>query len=121
MKFSSCILFAGVLLCGCVSVGHQLDQAKVDQIKKGVTTREQVLALVGQPDQITKDGDGIVTFQYMYVHSSATAATYIPIAGAFVGGANTKTQTLSLTFGTNDVVSSLMNSTGGNQMNLGNQ
>ncbi len=119
MKKLFCVVAAASLLYGCVSVGHQLDQAKVEQIKKGVTTREQVLQLVGKPDQMTRDGDGIVTFQYVYVHASATAASYIPLAGPFVGGANTRTEMLSVTFGTNDVVSSLVNSTGGNQMNMG--
>ena len=42
-------------LCGCASAGRKIDSAKVDQIKKGETTREQVLKLMGPPNQITKN------------------------------------------------------------------
>jgi outer membrane protein assembly factor BamE (lipoprotein component of BamABCDE complex) len=113
------ILTAAVLLCGCASVGHKLDESKIDQIKKGVTTRDQVVQLVGSPDQITRDGFGRVTFQYIYSRATTKASTFIPIVGAFAGGANVQSQMLMVTFDTNNVVSDLFSSYGANEVNTG--
>ena len=117
MKNLILILIAASLLTGCVSYGRKIDQAKVSEIKTGVTTRAQVIQLIGSPDQIT-DANGTVMFMYMYVHSSATASTYIPIVGAFAGGANTQNEMVMVSF-TNDVVSALTSSYGGNEMGTG--
>jgi outer membrane protein assembly factor BamE (lipoprotein component of BamABCDE complex) len=117
MKNTIAILFCAALLCGCVSMGRKIDQAKVAEIKTGVTTRAQVIQLIGSPDQIT-DANGTVMFMYMYIHSSATASTYIPIVGAFAGGANTQNEMVMVSF-TNDVVSALTSSYGGNEINSG--
>ena len=47
------IVVAGLLLAGCVSVGNSslAEQATLGQIKVGQTTRQQVLALLGEPVQ----------------------------------------------------------------------
>ena len=119
MKKILCILTAVALLSGCASVGRKLDQSKVDQIKKGETTRDQVIQLIGSPDQITRTGDGVVVFQYMYVRASANGASYIPIVGAFAGGVNTQSQMVMVTFNTSNIVSDIFSSYGGNQMNQG--
>ena len=37
------LLTLAVALAGCASIGHKVDQTKVAQIKKGVTTKAQVL------------------------------------------------------------------------------
>jgi outer membrane protein assembly factor BamE (lipoprotein component of BamABCDE complex) len=118
MKILFCTIAAVMLLSGCVSVGRKIDQSKVAEIKTGQTTRGQVIQLIGSPDQITAMGDGCLLFHYMFVRATPTAATYIPIVGAFAGGANVQNESLSITF-TNDVVSSLINSYGGNDMGTG--
>lgn len=49
-----CLL--GLLLCGCATMtnrmtnGRDFDETKVNQIKKGVTTADGVVALYGEPD-----------------------------------------------------------------------
>ncbi len=106
------------LVCGCVSYGRKIDQTKVTQIKTGETTRAQVISLIGSPDQITSTGNGMVTFNYMFVRATPTAATYVPIVGAFAGGANVQNQMVMVTF-TNDVVSALVSSYGGNDAGMG--
>ena len=113
------LLATALLITGCASVGHKLDESKVDQIKKGVTTRDQVVQLVGSPNQITRDGFGRVIFQYIYSRATTKASTFIPIVGAFAGGANVQTQMLMVTFDTNNVVSDLFSSYGANEVNTG--
>ena len=117
-KITAVILLAG-FICGCVSVGHKLDEAKVEQIKKGATTRNQVIQLIGQPDQVTRDGDGKVTFQYVYVHASAKASSFIPLVGPLVGGVNTQNQSLSVSFDTNSVVTDILSTSGAGEVNTG--
>jgi outer membrane protein assembly factor BamE (lipoprotein component of BamABCDE complex) len=104
MKHLYLVLLLAVA-AGCASVGRKIDQSKVDQIKKGETTRDQVLKSLGSPDQITKTGDGNVTFLYLYSHASAKGATFIPVVGAFAGGANVQSQFLRVTFGGDGIVS----------------
>ena len=107
------------LVAGCASVGRKLDESAVAKIKKGETTRAEVLKSLGSPDQITRDGDGNVTFQYMYVRATAKPATYIPIVGAFAGGANVQNQMVMVTFGTNGVVEDLISTYGATESDSG--
>lgn len=55
-----------MLFLGCASVGHKLDQEAVSKIKKGETTKKEVLALIGSPDQIVNLGNGDTSWSYTY-------------------------------------------------------
>jgi outer membrane protein assembly factor BamE (lipoprotein component of BamABCDE complex) len=111
-------LLTAALLCGCVSVGRKIDQAKVEQIKTGETSRAQVLQLIGSPDQITSTGNGVVMFRYIFVHATPKASTFIPVVGAFAGGAHVQNEMVMVTF-TNNVVRDIMSSYGGNETGTG--
>ncbi len=108
-----------LMLCGCASVGRKLDANQVDQIKKGETTKEQVAQLVGNPDQATKDSDGVTTWLYTYSRATAKASNFIPIVGAFAGGFDTETQSVTVTFGTNGIVSNVISSYGAQDLGTG--
>lgn len=118
MKILICLLAGAMLLNGCVSYGRKIDPSKVAQIKTGETTRAQVLQLIGSPDQVTSSGGGVMIFNYMFVRATPTAATYVPIVGAFAGGAHVQNEMVMVTF-TNDVVSALTSSYGGNDTGMG--
>ena len=120
MKLRIIITIASMLtLSACVSVGRKLDTAKIDEIKKGETTRQQVLKLLGSPDQITKDGSGNVTFQYMHVRATPKAESFIPVVGMFAGGANVQNQLLMVTFGKDEVVTDLISTYGASESGVG--
>lgn len=118
MKLATIGLFL-ILVTGCASVGRKLDESKIDQIKKGKTTRQEVLALVGSPDQMTHNGSGETTFTYLYARATATPATYIPIVGAFAGGANVQHQMLMVTFGSDGFVKDFISSYGATESGTG--
>ena len=118
-KHTLSLAVAAVLLSGCASVGRKLDQTSVDKIQKGITTREQVLQLIGSPEQISKNSAGEVTFQYLYTRASAKAATFIPIVGVFAGGANVQTQSVSISFGADGVVKDVVSSYGATETGMG--
>lgn len=104
MKQSIVIISLTTLLCGCASSGRRFDTQAAAQIQKGTTTKAQVQQLVGLPQQIGKDSDGNETWSYLYSRSTTKGSTFIPIAGAFMGGANVQNQSLVVKFGPDGVV-----------------
>ena len=104
------IVVAGIFLAGCMtmSYGVKLDRSKVSQIKKGATTRAEVESLFGPPAFVSLMNDGRRMMSYNFTETSAapTPETYIPIVGAFVGGANaqTRTQMLQIMLNKADIV-----------------
>lgn len=98
-----------VVMAGCASVGHKLDQEAVNKIKKGETTKREVVELIGSPDQVTNMGNGDTFWTYSYARATAKPTSFIPVVGAFAGGANVQSQMLMLTFGPDNIVKNIMN------------
>jgi hypothetical protein len=76
MRFSLALLgfVAGLFVAGCVSVGNSKlsDQAALARIKVGETTRQQVLALLGEPTQSRRtEHAGSALEWWAYEHASA--------------------------------------------------
>lgn len=120
MRIPSLLIVSAVafILFGCASSGRKLDPAKVALIQKG-QTREDVLALVGSPERMTRTASGQTIFNYMFVHAQAKGTSFIPIAGAFMGGTDVQTQTLIVTFGPDGLVSDFVTSMGANDLSMG--
>lgn len=67
-------IVAGLFLAGCVSVGNSslADQATLARIKIGQTTRQQVLALLGEPTQSRRtEHAGSAREWWAYEHASS--------------------------------------------------
>ena len=111
-------ILSACLLVGCVSVGRKIDQSAANRIEKGKTTREQVIRLIGSPDQITIRGDDTV-FLYQYMRATAKPETFIPIVGAFVGGANVQNQMIMITFSPDGKVKDVLNTRGSTEASQG--
>jgi outer membrane protein assembly factor BamE (lipoprotein component of BamABCDE complex) len=107
------------MIIGCASVGRPIDQAAADKIVKGQTTREQVGAMLGSPDRIAKLGNGDTMYYYSYARASAKPASFIPIFGPLVGGANVQSQMVMVTFGPDDIVKNCISSQGGTETGTG--
>lgn len=100
-----------VLFVGCATThtsGTKFDQNAVSKISKGVTTRAEVEAAFGPPLFVAIIGEGrrIMTYTYSNTSTNVKATTFIPIVGAFIGGATTdqRTQNLQIILNKNDVV-----------------
>lgn len=106
-------------LAGCVSSGRKIDQSAADKIEKGKTTREQVVNLIGSPDRITRTGNGDTIYMYNYMRATAKPATFIPIFGPLVGGANVQHQMYMVTFGSDGVVKDYLSTYGGSEVDHG--
>jgi outer membrane protein assembly factor BamE (lipoprotein component of BamABCDE complex) len=104
-------LVVGALLsgiAGCVGGdnGQQAitDESKISQIRKGVTTKTDIQVLFGQPSGRNFAENGEEQWSYAYISSHVDPKTYIPIVGAFTGGATVKTSALTVTFGKDGIV-----------------
>jgi outer membrane protein assembly factor BamE (lipoprotein component of BamABCDE complex) len=117
-RFLLLILLAA-WLASCVSSGRKIDQSAADKIEKGKTTREQVVSLIGSPDRITRTGNGDTIYMYNYMRATAKPATFIPIFGPLVGGANVQHQMYMVTFGSDGVVKDYLSTYGGSEVDHG--
>ncbi len=77
---------AAAFVAGCASVGNNFDESQVSQIKKGETTESQLLEMFGAPQNRTVDSEGMTTLTWIYQESAVKGESFIPYAGAFLGG-----------------------------------
>jgi outer membrane protein assembly factor BamE (lipoprotein component of BamABCDE complex) len=113
------IIIAFGLLTGCASVGHKIDQNAVQKIEMGKTTKREVISLLGSPDQVTQAANGTVTFMYLYARATAKPATFIPVVGPFVGGANVQNQMFVVMFGPDGIVKNFVSTHGATESSTG--
>jgi hypothetical protein len=99
--FSATIIIA---LAGCASVGQNFDDSKVSRIEKGVTTEADLNTLFGAPTSRSVNSEAQTILMWTYVESSVTGKSFIPYAGAFVGGNRSRNKTLTVTLADGKVV-----------------
>lgn len=90
------IALVAIAIAGCSSVGTPIAQEKVNQIRLGVTTEPDLLLLFGNPSTKTLDPSGTIVLTWVYSSASTKAETFVPIAGALIGGYDTHLQQLSV-------------------------
>ena len=111
-KPSSTLLYAlaAVSLSGCMSSGVKVDETKVAAFQKGVTTYPEVIQVLGKPTSSTFMQNGDHMIMYSYFGTQARPESFIPIVGAFAGGADTEQNTVMLAFDDQGVLKSTMSS-----------
>jgi outer membrane protein assembly factor BamE (lipoprotein component of BamABCDE complex) len=113
---SLCFLaLLSALLFGCASVGNNFDDSKISLIKKGQTTEGELIQMFGQPEQRTLNSDGLKTLTWNYIESTVKGETFIPYAGAFMGGTRSKNKMLVVSLDVTDVVANFSYSGGGTE------
>lgn len=93
-----CVCIGIILLAGCASSGVKVTDSQARQFKTGVSTRNQVISILGQPTSSTRSSDGTITLQYVYAESTTRASSFIPFVGLFTGGADVKSNIASFKF-----------------------
>ena len=89
-------LATALILTGCASVGQNFDDNKVSQIRKGESTEADLVALFGPPSQRTTNSEGRNTLSWNYHESETKGESFIPYAGAFMGGHKSRNKTLTV-------------------------
>ena len=85
------VLFSGFLLTGCVSIGNSnlADEGKLTQIKVGETTKQQVVALLGEPSSrrsIEQGPPNREWWTYRYATSIINPLEYLLLYGFLSNG-----------------------------------
>ncbi|MEW6559348.1 MAG: outer membrane protein assembly factor BamE [Pseudomonadota bacterium] len=101
-------VLAATLLAGCASAGNealskQTSASLQQHIQKGVTTKAQVQAILGQPQNVSFNG-GQEQWTYNFAHATPTAVNFVPIVNLFVHQANVEQKMLVILFDKNGVV-----------------
>ena len=96
-------LLVALSLVGCASTGNQNVKAATQesvraQLKEGVTTKDEVRKMLGEPSSVsfTDSGNEIWTFKYSEAQSHAS--NFIPIVGLFSSGADVKNKEVIVLF-----------------------
>ncbi|WP_336947642.1 outer membrane protein assembly factor BamE [Asaia sp. HN010] len=82
------ILLAALSLTSCASSGNasikSATLASIEQnVRDGVTTKDQVRAVYGDPLQVSFTDSGHERWEYIYEKSHASVGNYIPVYNAF--------------------------------------
>ena len=105
--FAAAVL-AAALLAGCASAGsealsRQSSTSLQQHIQKGVTTKAQVQAILGQPQSVSFNG-GDEQWTYNFAHATPTAVDFVPVVNLFVHHADVDHKMLVILFDKNGVV-----------------
>jgi len=79
-----CLLVLILFATGCVSISTLFKNSHPASLKKGESTMDDVLALLGKPATSTLNSDGTKTITYLYVGSKTRQESFIPFMGGFV-------------------------------------
>lgn len=114
MKNFISLALVAFLLTACATAGtpNVKDQSRISQIEKNVTTKTQVVELFGEPQVTKTTEDGTVIWEYTYVETAVTGATFIPIVGIFAGGATSNVNGIEIEFNKNETVKKYTTSSG---------
>lgn len=91
-----------LLLAACAAAGVQVKPSQLSHFKKGVTTSEEVVATLGNPTTSNMMADGSQLLFYNYAAYQARPESFIPLVGAFVGGADVQSSMVWFQFGPDD-------------------
>lgn len=97
LTIAAICLPALVVLDGCaVQQGTKVDSNSISFIKKGQTTKADLIGKLGQPTTTTLDGAGKETLVWEYYKHTTDAKAFIPVAGLFLGSTEMEGSTFSV-------------------------
>lgn len=113
------VVAVGFGLASCMSSGVKVDQDKVTSLKPGTTRCADAVAMLGPPTNSSLQSDGTRSYQYVYVQAQANAASFIPIVGTLVGGADSEDTMFTMNCDKNGVLANYSSSQGSSSMGTG--
>jgi hypothetical protein len=99
-------------LNACMSSGVKVDTSRLSRLHKGETTYSEAVQILGRPSQVTALPNGQRMAQYIWISVQSRPESFIPIAGAFIGGADSENTSVTLMFDKDDVLQSTFSSEG---------
>lgn len=103
------LLLLAALAYGCASQGNRslaraTDDNVAENIEIGKTTKSDVKDIYGSPLSVNFLDSGSEVWKYRYARAHVTGKTFIPIYGAFAGGARGEAKELTVVFGEDGIV-----------------
>jgi outer membrane protein assembly factor BamE (lipoprotein component of BamABCDE complex) len=96
MKMAAVLLT--LALAGCATVGKEISPGQLSGFKEGESTSNNVIEKLGSPTTTSVSGDRTIMV-YSFVHTQARPESFIPLVGAFVGGADVRASSATFIFG----------------------
>jgi hypothetical protein len=100
------MLLSSAILVGCMSAGVEVMPEQMATFRRGVTTLQEVTAMLGPASVQTALDDGSMLLVYTYVTSRPHPESYIPFIGSLVGGADTRSSAAVFLFDVQGVLKS---------------
>ena len=97
LKKTAITFLLALTLSACATQGKKIDDQTISHVKKGYTTEQQVIAMMGKPTSVTMNSDGTKQLIYTYTHAHMNAASYIPFVNMFRSGVNSESQVFYIT------------------------
>lgn len=119
MKAALTVVALAGFLSGCAASGVQVKEEQLSQFERGKTTTQEVLSALGPPSHSTLMPNGNRIFIYSYAQIQTRPETFIPFVGAFVGGADMKTNSATLIFDGRGILQSVSASSGATGTGMG--
>ena len=91
-------------LCGCATCGKPIDKSTVEQMQKGVTTKEEVVKKFGQPDGTYFDKDNKLIYYYSASKVKSSGWNFVPVVNLMHSEMKMKMQMLVIVFSKEGVV-----------------
>ena len=87
-----------VTLTGCYSVGAQVNEGQLAGFEKGRTTYSEIVAQLGLPTSQSVNSEGGRTASWLYAEVKSRPESFIPLIGPFIGGADMKSNMVTMRF-----------------------
>lgn len=112
MRATPAAIILAATLTACASSGVRVTDDQMSQFREGQTTRQEVITALGSPTMNVRNADGTSALIYSYFEARTRGSTFIPIVGAFVGGADTRQNTVTINFDRDGVMQSYSSTSG---------
>jgi hypothetical protein len=104
-------LLCGALLAGCMSAGVDVRPEQMSSFRPGVTTLQNVTAMLGPASVQTALDDGSTLLVYTFVTSRPHPESFLPFIGSLVGGADTRSSATVFLFDAHGMLKSASTTT----------
>ncbi len=98
------IFFTLVMLSGCASYGKEIKQSSVNQIQRGITTKQEIINAFGNPDGTYFDRDNKLIMYYYAGKMKPSAWNFVPLVGLVHSEINMQNQMLTIILDKNNIV-----------------
>jgi len=104
VKKRICLLALVAMIGGCATVGTKISMDKIQQIEKGVTTKQGVIDLLGKPCMVSLSAEGKTIRMYHYVKATNKVSSFIAVVNLMAGGMDMNQQIVQVLLDENDIV-----------------